>query len=83
MMNEQDRRPAFDIHQTGEQLVARAGMLYKEKAAALLFSEIIDCEHPYEVARSFSAFLQQVNEGNVLLERGANPAEPFHISVPV
>lgn len=82
VMNEQDRRPAFDIQKTGQELVARAGMLYKQKDVGLRFGEIIDCEYPYEVARNFSAFLQQVNEGKMLLERGENPAEPFYVSVP-
>lgn len=83
VMNEQDRRPAFDIQKTGRELVARAGALYKQKDAALRFGEIIECQHPYEVARSFSAFLQQVNEGKVVLQRGENPADPFYVSVPV
>jgi condensin-2 complex subunit H2 len=82
-MNEQDSRPPFDIHKTGAEIVARTEVLYKQKAASLRFVEIIDCQHPYEVARKFSAFLQQVNEGKVLLQRGENPAEPFLVSVPV
>lgn len=82
-MNEQDRRPAFDIQKTGKELVARADVLCKQKGVGLKFGEIIECQHPYEVARSFSAFLQQVNEGKVLLQRGENPAAPFYVSVPV
>lgn len=83
VMNEQDARPAFDIQKTGKELVTRAGLLYKEKASALPFSEVIHCQYPYQVARSFSAFLQQVNDGKVLLQREEQPDQPFYVSVPV
>jgi condensin-2 complex subunit H2 len=83
VMKEQDSRPAFDIRKTGKEIVARAGSLYKTKSKALDFGEIIDCEHRYQVARHFSAFLQQVNEGNVELVRGEVPSDPFYVKVPV
>lgn len=81
VMQEQLERPAFDVHQTGEQLVQRAGALAKSGSNRLCFSDIVQCQHKYEVARCFSAFLQQVNNNAVGVVRGQTPADPFFVKV--
>lgn len=80
-MHEQLGRPEFDVHKTGEQLVQQASVLAEAKADKLFFGDIVRCEHKYEVARCFSAFLQQVNNNAVDLIRGDTPADPFFVKV--
>lgn len=81
VIQEQLARPAFDVHMTGEQLVQRAGILARTKENDLCFGDIVQCHHKYEVARCFSAFLQQVNNNSVDLVRGSTPADPFFVKV--
>jgi hypothetical protein len=78
-MLEQDSRPAFDIQTTGEGLVRYAGTLVEGPSAEVPFSDIVCCQHKYEVARCFSAFLQQVNNEAIELVRGKDPSDPFFV----
>jgi condensin-2 complex subunit H2 len=81
IMIEQDHRPGFDIQSVGKRLVSSAFSLAKGAKKELRFGDIVQCEHKYEVARAFSAFLQQVNNEAVELVRGATPTDPFVVRV--
>lgn len=80
-MYEQLERPDFDVQKTGEQIVRKAGVLARTIENQLRFEDIVQCEHKYEVARCFSAFLQQVNNNAVDLVRGNTPADPFFVKL--
>eukprot|EP00892_Ulva_mutabilis_P008374 jgi/Ulvmu1/5909/UM026_0031.1 len=81
VIQEQLARPPFDVHATGKQLVQRAGIMAQKKDHHLCFADIVQCHHKYEVARCFSAFLQQVNNDSVNLVRGNTPADPFYVKL--
>ena len=43
------------------------------------FGAVVEGQERHEVARSFSALLQLVNNGNVQLEQGLTPTSPFSL----
>ena len=81
IMLQQDNRPAFNIQTTGAQLITAARGAKKRADGTLTFGQMVQCEHRYEVARCFSAFLQQVNNEAVELIKGGDDAEPFFVRV--
>jgi chromatin segregation and condensation protein Rec8/ScpA/Scc1 (kleisin family) len=81
VMVEQDRRPVFNIHDVGRSIVDAAVKLASRTRRQLPFKAIVQCERKYEVARCFSAFLQQANNESVEIVRGDTPADPFFVIV--
>lgn len=81
IMVEHDERPEFDIQKTGRSILSHAHALASSPSAELPFSQVLHCAEKFEVARGFSAFLQLVNNRNVDVRRGANPASPFFVSI--
>ena len=81
-MLEHDHRPEFDITTTGAKLLERANALTQgSQNVELGFKDIVQCEHKYEVARCFSAFLQQINNGEVQMLKGETVAEGFRLKL--
>jgi len=85
IMVEQDSRPPFDIQETGGRILSHVTDLTAALAVsaprALPFRAVVCCDAKYEVARSFSAFLQLVNNEKVDVLRGCGPAEPFEVTL--
>jgi Condensin II complex subunit CAP-H2 or CNDH2, C-term len=79
VMVEQDTRPVFDIHHVGTSIVDRTVKLSTKGQKQLPFKVIVRCQQKYEVARCFSAFLQQVNNEAVEIVRGITPSDPFFV----
>ncbi|EFJ31951.1 hypothetical protein SELMODRAFT_408312 [Selaginella moellendorffii] len=68
----QDARPAFDIHVYGERIIERCLHEAPEQSDGVSsFTQIVKGQDSHDVARSFAALLQLVNNGNVLIERDA------------
>lgn len=67
-LKEQDRRPVFDIHQYGERIMDKLS-LEADDSGSLAFTDVVVGQPKHEVARTFSALLQLVNNGNVDLQR--------------
>ena len=51
------------------------------RAPAVPFGEVVRTGQLYNVSRTFSAMLLLINNGNVLIERGARPEEPFSLKL--
>lgn len=83
-LEEQESHPPFDIQDYGERILDRLS-LEPEDRNVLSFSDVVKGQEKYDVARSFSALLQLVNNGNVELDRnGGQPvcftaSNPFHV----
>ncbi|XP_024027056.1 condensin-2 complex subunit H2 [Morus notabilis] len=85
-LEEQDSHPEFDIHKYGERILNKLS-LEAEDTNVLSFADVVKGQEKYHVARSFSALLQLVNNGDVELERSGvdcqslcyTTANPFHI----
>ncbi|XP_050371830.1 condensin-2 complex subunit H2 isoform X2 [Argentina anserina] len=86
-LEEQESHPPFDIQDYGERIIDRISV-EPEDRNVLPFSEVVKGQGKYDVARSFSALLQLVNNENVELDRSAvdggqpvcfTAANPFHV----
>lgn len=85
-LEEQDSRPPFDIHEYGERVLDKLS-LEQGSAEAMSFADIVRGQKKHDVARTFSALLQMVNNGDVDLEKGGSCPElicftaknPFHV----
>ncbi|XP_028751681.1 condensin-2 complex subunit H2-like [Neltuma alba] len=85
-LEEQESHPPFDIHDYGENILDKLSFEEQENSI-LSFSDVVKGQEKYDVARSFSALLQLVNNGDVHLERSGNDGEsvcytgvnPFHV----
>ncbi|KAF5752186.1 hypothetical protein HS088_TW01G00093 [Tripterygium wilfordii] len=83
-LEEQDSRPPFDIHDYGERII-----LSLEGDNATSFADVVKGQEKHDVARTFSALLQLVNNGDVDLDRSRVDGEsichtavnPFHIKL--
>ncbi|XP_074586469.1 condensin-2 complex subunit H2-like [Curcuma longa] len=85
-LEEQEARPHFDIHLYGERILEK---VYKEadNEGYISFSNIVNGQPKHEIARTFSALLQLVNNGNVDLQKAQaseelichTAANPFYI----
>ncbi|CAL5337900.1 unnamed protein product [Camellia sinensis] len=64
-----DSRPPFDIHEYGERILEKLS-LDADSGNAMSFADVVRGQEKHDVARTFSALLQMVNNGNVDLERG-------------
>lgn len=87
-LEEQDLRPPFDIHDYGDRILEK--LSHKaENGNVMSFSEVVSGQEKHDVARSFSALLQLVNNEDVNLDRGGTDGEsvcytdanPFYIKL--
>lgn len=67
-LKEQDKHPVFDIHQYGERILDKLS-LEADDGGSITFTDVVVGQPKHEVARTFSALLQLVNNGNVDLQR--------------
>ncbi|CAK9145601.1 unnamed protein product [Ilex paraguariensis] len=72
-LEEQDSRPPFDIHEYGGRVLDRLS-LGADSGNAMSFADVCGQEK-HDIARTFSALLQLVNNGNVDLERAGSDSE--------
>ncbi|KAK1408630.1 hypothetical protein QVD17_40565 [Tagetes erecta] len=85
-MEEQDARPPFDIHEYGQRTLDKLS-LDSDVSNSLSFTDVVRGQEKHDVARTFSALLQLVNNGNVELLKGGARGElvcytsenPFHV----
>ncbi|XP_012083980.2 condensin-2 complex subunit H2 isoform X2 [Jatropha curcas] len=81
---EQDSRPPFDIHGYGERILDK---LSHDCDNAMSFADVVKGQAKHDVARTFSALLQLVNNGDVDLKRSGvggdsicyTAVNPFHV----
>ncbi|KAG9154601.1 hypothetical protein Leryth_017350 [Lithospermum erythrorhizon] len=85
-LEEQDSRAPFDIHEYGEIVLDKLSLEHCSPCA-MSFTDIVRGQKKHDVARTFSALLQLVNNGDVDLEKGSSHPElvcytamnPFHV----
>ncbi|CAK9312377.1 unnamed protein product [Citrullus colocynthis] len=85
-LEEQDKHPPFDIHEYGKAILEELSS-EADRGGLIPFSDVVEGQEKYNVARSFSALLQLVNNGDVELEKNGVDGEsicytsvnPFHI----
>ncbi|XP_011071435.1 condensin-2 complex subunit H2 isoform X2 [Sesamum indicum] len=70
-LEEQDARPPFDIHKYGERVLDKLSVEGDGGNDALSFGEVVKGQEKHDVARTFSALLQLVNNGDVDLVRSS------------
>ncbi|XP_052208571.1 condensin-2 complex subunit H2 [Diospyros lotus] len=73
-LEEEDSRPPFDIHEYGEGILEKLSL--DAERSIMSFADVVMGHEKEDVARTFSALLQLVNNGNVNLERGHTGSEP-------
>ncbi|CAL1413200.1 unnamed protein product [Linum trigynum] len=85
----QDSRPPFDIHVYGKRILDKLS-LESETETIKSFADIVTGQEGHDVARSFSAMLQLVNDGDIDLEKNAaangksfcyTAVNPFHVKL--
>ncbi|ONK75006.1 uncharacterized protein A4U43_C03F12330 [Asparagus officinalis] len=67
-LEEQDTHSAFDIHQYGEMILDRLSS-EADNSGSMPFTNVVKGQPKHDVARTFSALLQLVNNGEVDLQR--------------
>lgn len=67
-LEEQDSRPPFDIHEYGDRILEQLS-LEEDQATDMSFADVVSGHEKHDVARTFSALLQLVNNRNVDLVR--------------
>ncbi|XP_031737049.1 condensin-2 complex subunit H2 [Cucumis sativus] len=85
-LEEQDKHHSFDIHEYGQAILEKLSS-DPDIGGLMPFSAVVKGQETYTVARSFSALLQLVNNGDVELEKNGVDGEsicytnvnPFHI----
>ncbi|XP_010930202.1 condensin-2 complex subunit H2 isoform X1 [Elaeis guineensis] len=85
-LEEQDAHPPFDIQLYGERIMDKL-FLEVDSGGTMPFTDIVMGQPKHDVARTFSALLQLVNDGNVDLERAPasnefmchTAANPFYV----
>ncbi|KAL5537813.1 hypothetical protein UlMin_044807 [Ulmus minor] len=85
-LEEQDSHPEFDIQKYGDRILDKLS-LDADNRSVLSFADVVEGQEKYDVARSFSALLQLVNNGNVELDRNGakgksvcyTSVNPFHV----
>ncbi|KAI3459254.1 hypothetical protein Pfo_015917 [Paulownia fortunei] len=70
-LEEQDARPPFDIHKYGERVLDKLSVEGDGGNNALSFGDVVKGQEKHDVARTFSALLQLVNNGDVDLVRSS------------
>ncbi|XP_021291120.1 condensin-2 complex subunit H2 [Herrania umbratica] len=87
-LEEQDSHPPFDIHEYGERILDKLS-LEADNGNVMPFTDVVKGQEKHDVARSFSALLQLVNNGDVDLDRSGVHSEsvcysavnPFHVQL--
>ncbi|KAG6468951.1 condensin-2 complex subunit H2-like [Zingiber officinale] len=85
-LEEEETRPPFDIHLYGERIMDKA-FSKADADGCISFSNIVNGQPKHEIARTFSALLQLVNNGNVDLQKAPaceefichTAANPFYV----
>ncbi|XP_016470818.2 condensin-2 complex subunit H2-like [Nicotiana tabacum] len=84
-LEEQDSHPPFDIHEYGARILCKLS-LEENGQSTKSFSDVVTGQEKHDIARTFSALLQLVNNGDVGLERGGirestcyTAANPFYV----
>ncbi|KAL2644603.1 hypothetical protein R1flu_012190 [Riccia fluitans] len=72
---DEDTRPPFDIHEYGDRLLNELATVaarphHEDEETQESFTYLVRGQRKEQVARSFSALLQLVNNGNVIIEKG-------------
>ncbi|XP_017224328.1 condensin-2 complex subunit H2 isoform X2 [Daucus carota subsp. sativus] len=67
-LEEQDALPPFDIHTYGEKLLEKLSV-ENEGEKTMSFTDVVKGQEKHDVARTFCAMLQLVNNGNIDLLR--------------
>ncbi|KAL3634626.1 Condensin-2 complex subunit H2 [Castilleja foliolosa] len=75
-LDEQDARPPFDIHKYGERVLNKLSTNEDSENNALSFGDVVKGQEKHDVARTFSALLQLVNNGDVHLVRDSQNVTP-------
>ncbi|GAB2220195.1 hypothetical protein Drorol1_Dr00007838 [Drosera rotundifolia] len=70
-LEEQDSRPPFDIHEYGERVLDKL----PAEGEVMSFGDVVTGQEKHDIARTFSALLQLVNERKVDLDRGKAAGE--------
>lgn len=73
-LDEQDSHPPFDIHEYGESIINKLSF-EGDNGNITSFADVVKGQHKYDVARTFSALLQLVNNGDVDLDRRGEQSE--------
>ncbi|XWS14109.1 hypothetical protein CRYUN_Cryun36dG0094900 [Craigia yunnanensis] len=87
-LEEQDSHPPFDIHEYGERILDKLS-LEDDNGNVMPFNDVVKGQEKHDVARTFSALLQLVNNGDVDLDRSGVHGEsvcysavnPFHVQL--
>ncbi|KAF5195677.1 Condensin-2 complex subunit h2 [Thalictrum thalictroides] len=74
-LEEQDSRPPFDIQEYGERVLDKLSM-EGESGNGMSFADVVSGQEKHEVARTFSALLQLVNNRSIDLDKGESAAQP-------
>lgn len=67
-LEEQDSRPPFDIHEYGDRVLEKLSV-EADIASTMSFADVVRGQEKHDVARTFSALLQLVNNGSVDIQR--------------
>ncbi|KAE8683352.1 Condensin-2 complex subunit H2 [Hibiscus syriacus] len=67
-LEEQDSHPPFDIHEYGERIIEKFSLV-SDKGDVMSYGDLVEGQEKHDVARSFSALLQLLNNGDVDLDR--------------
>ncbi|XP_049398990.1 condensin-2 complex subunit H2 isoform X1 [Solanum stenotomum] len=86
-LEEQESHPPFDIHEYGARVLNKLSLEENDKST-MSFSDVVKGSEKHDIARTFSALLQLVNNGDVALERGEvcestcyTAANPFSVQL--
>ncbi|KAL9225933.1 hypothetical protein vseg_001806 [Gypsophila vaccaria] len=74
-LEEEDSRPPFDIHEYGEMVLDK--LSFGEAETAISFTDVVNGQEKHDIARTFSALLQLVNDRKVDLVRGTSMDDSF------
>lgn len=89
-LEEQEAHPPFDIREYGESIIEKlSASLVPDNENVTPFTDVVKGQEKHDVARTFSALLQLVNNGDVLLNKTGAQSEsvcysavnPFHIQL--
>ncbi|XP_042474897.1 condensin-2 complex subunit H2-like [Macadamia integrifolia] len=88
-LEEQDSHTPFDIHEYGGRVMEKLS-LGADGGGGMSFTDIVGGQEKHDIARTFSALLQLVNNGDVELDKGGTGGEPvcytagnpFYVRVP-
>ncbi|KAF9673268.1 hypothetical protein SADUNF_Sadunf10G0006600 [Salix dunnii] len=76
-LEEQDSHPPFDIHAYGGRIVDKLSLETDSEKHVMAFTDVVKGQEKHDVARTFSALLQLVNNGEVDLDRIQANTESF------